>query len=94
MPDWDVSDALQVVSAALGAKYASYRCEQSNYCLFLRKLVRRRHQRTLQRNGDPNERELFHFCPESVIAKIWQEVLRRVSLVTLCMCTLPRVMRA
>ena len=56
--------------------------------------MRRRHQRTLQRNGDPNERELFHFCPESVIAKIWQEVMRRVSLVTLCMCTLPCVMRA
>jgi hypothetical protein len=30
--------------------------------------------RAQQRNGNPNERELFHFCPESVIAKIWQEV--------------------
>lgn len=26
LPDWEVSDALQIVSSALGAKYASYRC--------------------------------------------------------------------
>ena len=34
-----------------------------------------RQLRALQRNGDPNERELFHFCQDAVIPKIWQEVL-------------------
>ena len=48
--------------------------EAFKQALFVSKLARGRHQRALQRNGDPNERELFHFCPEPVIAKIWQEV--------------------
>ena len=26
LPEWDISDALQIVSSALGGKYASYRC--------------------------------------------------------------------
>ena len=34
-----------------------------------------RQLRTLQRNGDPNEHELFHFCPDATIPKIWREVL-------------------
>ncbi len=34
-----------------------------------------RQLRALQRNGDPNEHELFHFCPDAIIPKIWQEVL-------------------
>jgi serine/threonine protein kinase len=32
-----------------------------------------RHRAAARRNGDPNERMLFHFAPPAVIAKIWQE---------------------
>jgi hypothetical protein len=81
LPEWEISDALQIVSSALGAKYASYRCvslcqKRTVFLGFMNKCNYCRHLRAQQRNGDPNERELFHFCPESVIAKIWQEVTR------------------
>ena len=32
-----------------------------------------RHRIAMRCNGNPNERFLFHFCPEIVIPKIWQE---------------------
>jgi serine/threonine protein kinase len=38
-----------------------------------RKYAAYRHRIALRCNGNPNERFLFHFCPESIIPKIWQE---------------------
>jgi hypothetical protein len=38
-----------------------------------RKYAAYRQRIAVRCNGNPNERFLFHFCPESIIPKIWQE---------------------
>jgi hypothetical protein len=55
LPEWDITEALQVVNPALASKYAA-----------------NRHRVAARRNGNPNERMLFHLAPDHVIPKIWQ----------------------
>lgn len=56
LPEWDVSEMLQIINPTLQSKYADYRHRVAAHC-----------------NGNPNERTLFHFAPEAIIPKIWQE---------------------
>jgi len=56
LPEWDISEMLQIVNPALQSKYADYRHRVAARC-----------------NGNPNERMLFHFAPELIVPKIWQE---------------------
>ena len=55
LPEWDITEALQVVNPALASKYAA-----------------NRHRVASRRNGNPNERMLFHLAPDHGIPKIWQ----------------------
>jgi hypothetical protein len=55
LPEWDITEALQVVNPALASRYAA-----------------NRHRVAARRNGNPNERMLFHLAPDLVIPKIWQ----------------------
>jgi serine/threonine protein kinase len=55
LPEWDITEALQVVNPALASRYAA-----------------NRHRVAARRNGNPNERMLFHLASDHVIPKIWQ----------------------
>jgi hypothetical protein len=55
LPEWDITEALQVVNPALASRYAA-----------------NRYRVAARRNGNPNERMLFHLSSDFAIPKIWQ----------------------